>query len=691
MYFYGMKSTYIRLVVALMSVTLLGLTYIQYRRIANIMALRQELFERHVTEALNVVCDRLEKQELSQGIQDQFLAALKSPEYTIDTVTITTSKPKRKITEQDVARRKMTKNLKPYPSAPSYKKAYISSSEQLRETRREQLRNKYLQAENMQRKTEAAYANMRNRMLNYNVDSLLETDFGRAIVQDGVTIKIRTEGMSPENPQGFFMTFNLSGNLQNPIGSSDKILSDSLYAKKKHTTSKKILKVHSPIQTEPGRVLIFPDAETMMREFYMERLFQPFPQNIRLLSENFSEEYADNELLPRSLCVNHERSAKKNELSSEVKQIVKRKIKDKSRAIDDMFVKLINTKKDIRERVNNKSLDSLLVATFRQRGIEDDFRYVVANKDKNVIIGTKADLDKASFSIDLFPSDPVPSGSKLAILFPQRAGFVFHRDWPMFASSGALTLIVVFCFGYVVSTLFKQKKLSEMKNDFINNMTHEFKTPVSTISLVCEALQEKSVSEDKEKVSRLVKIVSDENKRLAEQVEKVLQTAIIERNDYALKITNININELLKECVDKITVQVQRKGGSIEFTPNANEPTVRADRMHLMNVVMNLLDNANKYSPEIPQITLSVRGTEKMLTIEIKDEGMGMDKDMQRKVFDKFYRVPTGNRHDIKGFGLGLSYVKRIVELHGGNVYVKSELGKGSIFGLRLPLYLSNV
>ena len=356
-----------------------------------------------------------------------------------------------------------------------------------------------------------------------------------------------------------------------------------------------------------------------------------------------------------------------------------------------MFVKLINTKKDVRERVNEKLLDSLLIAAFRQKGIEENFRYAVAGKDKSLVIGTKADLDKASFSMDLFPSDPVPSGSKLSVYFPRRSSFVFHRDWPMFASSGALTLIVVFCFGYVVSSLFKQKKLSEMKNDFINNMTHEFKTPVSTISLVCEALQEKAVSEDREKVSRLVKIVSDENRRLAEQVEKVLQTAIIERNDYALKFSDIHINELLKECTDKISVQVQRKGGHIEFIPDPKETVVRADRMHLMNVVINLLDNANKYSPEAPKITLSVCSTEKMLMIETKDEGMGMDKDLQRKVFDKFYRVPTGNRHDIKGFGLGLSYVKRIAELHGGSVHVKSELGKGSVFEVRIPLYLSNV
>jgi two-component system phosphate regulon sensor histidine kinase PhoR len=246
--------------------------------------------------------------------------------------------------------------------------------------------------------------------------------------------------------------------------------------------------------------------------------------------------------------------------------------------------------------------------------------------------------------------------------------------------------LIIFCFAYTVLTVFRQKKLSDMKTDFINNMTHEFKTPVSTILLASEALKDPEIIKDPPRLSRLSGIIYDENNRIGSQVERVLQLAAMEKGDFKLNVNEINLHELIKKVIESISIQVENKKGKITYEPDLSKIMIEGDVLHLSNVLYNLLDNANKYCSVEPDIRISTNNTREGVTIIVEDNGIGMNKEQLSKIFEKFYRVPTGNLHNVKGFGLGLSYVKTIVEMHGGTIKVKSEKNKGSRFEIHLPV-----
>ena len=242
------------------------------------------------------------------------------------------------------------------------------------------------------------------------------------------------------------------------------------------------------------------------------------------------------------------------------------------------------------------------------------------------------------------------------------------------------------CFAYVINTIFKQKKLSDMKTDFINNMTHEFKTPVATISLASEMLKKNDIIDNKDKSLRYAGIIYDENKRLGEQVEKVLQMAVLDKGDFKLNKTTINAHEVIQKVIEKLSLQIESRNGKVNLILNAPHANINADEIHFTNIIFNLIDNAIKYSTDVLEITVSTETILGKLHIAITDKGIGMSKDAQKRVFEKFYRVPTGNIHNVKGFGLGLSYVKIMTEAHDGTIDVQSELGKGSTFKIILPI-----
>jgi two-component system phosphate regulon sensor histidine kinase PhoR len=224
-----------------------------------------------------------------------------------------------------------------------------------------------------------------------------------------------------------------------------------------------------------------------------------------------------------------------------------------------------------------------------------------------------------------------------------------------------------------------------MKNDFINNMTHEIKTPISTISLACEALSDSSVKRNEKLAENYIKVINDENKRLADITEKILQAATFEQGELILKKEIINIEDVINNVINNIGIQVEVKDGKIIRDFRASKTTIVGDKMHLTNVISNLVDNANKYSPRKPVITIAIENYTEGIKISIEDNGIGINKENQKKIFDKLYRVPTGNIHDVKGFGLGLSYVKAIIEKHNGKITVESDLKKGSTFRIYLP------
>lgn len=351
----------------------------------------------------------------------------------------------------------------------------------------------------------------------------------------------------------------------------------------------------------------------------------------------------------------------------------------------------INNKKDIEEWADKNFIDSLINNELKQKNISTKFEFGIYNsaKRKMTIEKTgnyKNELLKKSFTFNLYPNDIFRTPEYLMIFFPNKKQFLIQQMWGLLFLSLIFILIIIGSFAYTILTIIKQKKLSVMKNDFINNMTHEFKTPISTISLACEALSDNDVKKSREMYNSYIKIINEENKRLGNMAEKVLQTAVIEKGQLKLNNETLDIHEIIKKTVNNVKIQIENKGGNVDRELLAEECIINGDKIHITNLIYNLLDNANKYSPEKPLIKINTKNLDDGILISVKDNGIGISKANQKKIFDDLYRVPTGNIHNVKGFGLGLSYVKAIVSKHNGSISVESELKKGSKFTIYLPL-----
>ncbi len=342
-------------------------------------------------------------------------------------------------------------------------------------------------------------------------------------------------------------------------------------------------------------------------------------------------------------------------------------------------------------RFNPNQLDSLLSKELQNKGIDLAYNHaVVMPQEKRFVYlknpSEKLALQTSELRANLFPNDLVGDAAELVIDFPDKEQYLLKKIWATMVSSGVLVTLILFCFGYAVRTIVRQKKLSEMKNDFINNMTHELKTPIATISLATEALRDKDISETPGLRSRYLKAIGDENHRLGDQVEKVLQMAALDRNDLNLKFEMVDLQSLLMEVEEKSLLQVENRDGQLKLNIEGDELPVWGDKGHLTNVFLNLVDNAIKYSPDDLFISIRAHRQGEAILVSIQDHGIGMSKESIRNIFQKFYRVSTGNIHNVKGFGLGLAYVKSIIDAHQGSITVESELGKGSKFVVSLPL-----
>lgn len=293
-------------------------------------------------------------------------------------------------------------------------------------------------------------------------------------------------------------------------------------------------------------------------------------------------------------------------------------------------------------------------------------------------------LFKAEYKISLFDNKTYNPGH-LNIYFPGKKGFLWSNVLSVLLSSIIFTGLILFCFTYTIWVIVHQKKISEIKTDFINNMTHEFKTPIATISLASDSILSPSIIENQDKIRRFVGIIKQENKRMLSQVEKVLQMAQIDKENVELKFNPLNIHEIIQDAAINAELKIQSKGGQVTTNLQATKPIIDADVTHIASIINNLLDNAEKYTPEQPKIHIETQDAKGGLTFSVSDNGIGMSKDALKMIFEKFYRVHTGNLHDVKGFGLGLSYVKAMVEAHHGWVKAESELGKGSTFTIFLP------
>lgn len=348
---------------------------------------------------------------------------------------------------------------------------------------------------------------------------------------------------------------------------------------------------------------------------------------------------------------------------------------------------MMASNRTIAERIDFSELQHLLTESLRDNGIKLAFEYAVKS-DNNVVIRSPHFFKNPSaikYSKQLFPNDMFGNSHSLYLYFPDKHKYMM-RSYTMFLPSFILTLVLILCCAFTIFIIFRQKRLSKVKNDFINNMTHEFKTPISTISLASQMLKDNSVSNTSFSIEHIAKIINDESRRLTYQVEKVLQMAIFNEGRMKLKVKAINIHKIIQNLLPNFTIRVEDKNGNTYSNLDAQSDMIMADEVHISNVISNLLDNAIKYCQDAPEITLSTKNKNKGIIISISDNGIGIPKEDQKMIFERFYRVHTGNVHNVKGFGLGLSYVKKIIEAHGGNVHVESTLGKGSRFEFYLPL-----
>jgi two-component system phosphate regulon sensor histidine kinase PhoR len=365
--------------------------------------------------------------------------------------------------------------------------------------------------------------------------------------------------------------------------------------------------------------------------------------------------------------------------------------------VSDIFDELVsvNIYNDYDRKFDPELLDSVLKVELLEKGVTAEYIFgVIQSKempsDSAGIPATEAKLYKSPYKVNLSPDNIFIKPQYLSVHFPGQKRYLLSSMWFMLLVSLTFMIALIFSFYYTISTIFKQKKLSEIKNDFISNMTHEFKTPISTISLACEVLNDRSIEKSPERVNTYVKMIGDENKRLSLLVENILQTAILDKGQLKLKIQSIDIHNLIEQSITNIKLQVENKEGEITTDLKASIPVINGDRVHITNIVFNLIDNALKYSNDHPKIKVMTRSDNEGIFISVKDNGIGISKENQKRIFDTMYRVPTGNIHNVKGFGLGLSYVKAVVEKHGGSISVSSELGKGSNFTVYLPYSETN-
>ena len=372
-------------------------------------------------------------------------------------------------------------------------------------------------------------------------------------------------------------------------------------------------------------------------------------------------------------------------------QSLRERVNTKKAFLGDIVKSLIevDVNQPIDERIDPLIVDSLLKIALKRHGLTLHYEMGVFDQSGEMVFGAdehENKLRESTSSARLFPNDVIQIPYFLKLYFPNESGYILNSLWALLAVSLVLVIALIWTSYNSIRTIFLQKQNSEIKNDFINNMTHELKTPISTISLACEALNDPELAKIETIKNRYLNIINTENKRLGLLVEEVLQSAVLDKGDFKLKREEGNLHALLKEVIEKYQIQLKERGGEVELNLDADNFTFEFDRNHLTNVIYNLLDNAVKYSKNDPRITISTKQNGESILLSVKDEGIGISADNLKKIFDRLYRVPTGNVHNVKGFGLGLSYVKIITERHGGTVSVESQIEKGSTFYIELPL-----
>lgn len=451
-------------------------------------------------------------------------------------------------------------------------------------------------------------------------------------------------------------------------------------------TENVIWNIKANIKLEPIRTIISYDGDETIHIISEDLEF--------LEKESFELKTLEQKLILKQRIKNREDEAKifERKVKIELKKqaLIEYRLKNLGQTVKKIAYEYAYADDYFIEHLNTIDLDAIIHDELLKKNIPLEFNYAVIDSSTDTIYrlhseNYKKEIINSKYYINLHPRDIREKNNFLVLDFPRQHAHIFNSIFLLLGGSISFTIIIILIFSYTIYIIIRQKKISEIKSDFINNMTHEFKTPIATISLAVDSINNPNVIGKKEQIKYYLKIIKEENSRMNAQVENVLQMSLIDKKDLELNLAYFNLHDLINRSLKNISLHIEKRKGTIKTEFLAQNITFKVDEIHFTNVINNLLDNAIKYTKGAPEITLTTINSKNGIQILVEDKGIGMSTDAQNKIFDKFYRVPTGNVHNIKGFGLGLSYVKAILEAFDGSIDLVSELDAGSKFTIFLP------